>query len=103
MSVESHLKELFSLEGKTILLTGAAGGIGGALAKGMAGIGGAVCLCDVSKERLQALEEEIRQDGGTAEAYVMDVTKKESIQHVVSAIAEKYGKIDVLCNVAGIN
>ncbi len=103
MSVESHLKELFSLEGKTILLTGAAGGIGGALAKGMAGIGAAVCLCDVSKERLLALEEEIRQDGGKAEAYVMDVTKKESIQHVVSAIAEKYGKIDVLCNVAGIN
>lgn len=103
MSIETHLKNLFSLEGKVILMTGAAGGIGGALAKGMAGIGGILCNCDISEKGLAALKEEILAEGGQAESYIMDVSKADSIQAAVDAVIAAHGRIDVLVNVAGIN
>lgn len=103
MSVEKTLKDLFSLEGKVVLLTGAAGGIGEALAKGMAGAGATLCNCDLNKERLQQLDEEIIQEGGKSSSYVLNVADKESIQSCVDAIIADYGKIDVLINCAGIN
>ncbi|MFH1880861.1 MAG: SDR family NAD(P)-dependent oxidoreductase, partial [Bacillota bacterium] len=52
MSVEANLKNLFSLEGKVVLITGAAGGIGAELAKGMAGVGASIANCDVDEKRL---------------------------------------------------
>lgn len=103
MSMESNLKSLFSLENKVVLMTGAAGGIGAALAKGMAGIGATMCNCDVSAQGLEALEGEIKAAGGDAHSYIMDVTKNDSINAAVDAIAAKFGRIDVLVNVAGIN
>lgn len=103
MSVEKKLKELFSLEGKVVLMTGAAGGIGAALAKGMAGVGAVMCNCDVSEKGLNVLADEITAAGGKAGSYIMDVTDRSSIQSCVDAIADEYGTIDVLVNVAGIN
>jgi NADP-dependent 3-hydroxy acid dehydrogenase YdfG len=58
MSVESSLKNLFSLEGKVVMLTGAAGGIGAELARGMAGAGAAMADCDVQGNRLEELKDE---------------------------------------------
>jgi NAD(P)-dependent dehydrogenase (short-subunit alcohol dehydrogenase family) len=103
MSVESNLKKLFSLEGKVILMTGAAGGIGAELSKGMAGAGAVMCNCDISERSLAELANAIVSEGGAAESYVMDVTDKKSIQAAVDAAAAKFGRIDVLVNVAGIN
>lgn len=103
MSVENNLKNLFSLEGKVVLLTGAAGGIGEALAKGMAGVGATMCNCDINTERLKKLDEEIIQEGGKSSSYVLNVTDKVSINSCVETIIKDYGKIDVLINCAGIN
>lgn len=103
MSVESNLAKLFSLEGKVVLLTGAAGGIGAALSKGMAGIGALMCNCDISEKGLRALDEEIAAQGGKSVSYIMDVTSAKSIGAAVDAIIAQFGKIDVLVNVAGIN
>lgn len=103
MSIETNLKKLFSLEGKVIIMTGAAGGIGAALSKGMAGIGAIMCNCDISEEGLKALEHKIAEEGGQAKSYVMDVTDRGNIQAVIDSIVEEYGTIDVLVNVAGIN
>lgn len=103
MSVENNLKKLFSLEGKVVLITGAAGGIGSELSCGMAGIGAITCNCDISEKGLKAVEEKIRAEGGTARSYVMNVTDQNSIQQAVDAIVAEFGRIDVLCNVAGIN
>lgn len=103
MSVESNLKKLFSLEGKIVLLTGAAGGIGAVLSKGMAGIGATVCNCDVSEKGLKALADETVAEGGEARSYIMDVTDKASVQAAVDAVIAEFGRIDVLVNVAGIN
>ncbi|MDR1048576.1 MAG: SDR family oxidoreductase, partial [Synergistaceae bacterium] len=103
MSIESNLKKLFSLEGKVILMTGAAGGIGAELSKGMAGVGATLCNCDISERGLTELADAIAGEGGAAESYIMDVADRKSIQAAVDAAAAKFGRIDVLVNVAGIN
>lgn len=103
MSIESNLKKLFSLEGKVVLLTGAAGGIGMELAKGMAGVGATMCNCDIDRKRLEELDGEIRKEGGKSASHLMNVTDKKSIRDCVDAIIREYGKIDVLINCAGIN
>lgn len=103
MSSSEYLQKLFSLEGKVVVFTGAAGGIGSELTKGMASAGAALALCDIDKPRLGSLKEAIEKEGGVASVHEMDVTRKESIQSCVGQIAETYGHIDVLVNCAGIN
>jgi gluconate 5-dehydrogenase len=103
MSVESNLRKLFSLEGKVVLLTGAAGGIGSELARGMAGVGAGMALCDVDGKCLKELEDAILADNGKAKSYIMDVTSNESVKECVEAVVADFGSIDVLINAAGIN
>lgn len=103
MSIEDNLKKLYSLEGKVVLLTGAAGGIGMELARGMAGIGATMCNCDIDKERLVELDEAIKTNGGKSSSYILDVTDKKSIKSCVDAVIAEHGQIDVLINCAGIN
>lgn len=100
---QHYLQSLFSLEGKTILITGAAGGIGAAISRGLARAGGEVALCGRTLETCQALAEDIRAGGGTAGAFRLDVADMESIQPCIDEVVRRYGKIDVLFNVAGIN
>ena len=103
MGVEQNLKKLFSLEGKIIVLTGAAGGIGEALAKGLAGAGGEMVLCDVAMDRLKRIEGEIEEAGDHGKAVELDIMQLESIKACVEKIIKEYGRIDVLINCAGIN
>ena len=103
MSVESNLKKLFSLEEKVILITGAAGGIGAELSRGMAGAGAFMCNCDINECGLNELSEAIAREGGSARSYVMDVRDKASINAAVDSAVAEFGRIDVLVNVAGIN
>lgn len=103
MSVEQSLKELFSLEGKIILMTGAAGGIGSVVAKGLAGAGAEMALCDLDLEKTQQLAEEIRLSGGKARAYALNIAHMDEIRRCVSEVAADCGRIDVLVNCAGIN
>lgn len=103
MSVESNLKKLFSLEGKTVLITGAAGGIGAALSKGMAGVGAVMCNCDINRSGLDELGDAIAEAGNIARSFIMDVRDRGSIQAAVDAVIGEFGRIDVLVNVAGIN
>jgi len=103
MDVRNKLAELFSLEGKVTVLTGAAGGIGSALARGMAAVGADMALCDIAEDRLSRLRDEIHADGGSAGAYRMDMLGMEDIQECVARIIRDKGRIDVLINCAGIN
>ena len=103
MSVEANLKKLFSLEGKVVLMTGAAGGIGAELSKGMAGAGASMCNCDISEKGLKELSDAITSEGGTARSYIMNVTDRQSIRASVDAVIAEFGRLDVLVNVAGIN
>ena len=101
--VAENLKKLFSLEDKVVLLTGAAGGIGSVLAKGLAGVGGVMALCDLDTGLLGSLQTDIARDGGRAASYRLDITEREGIASCVAAVISEFGKIDVLVNCAGIN
>lgn len=103
MSVASNLEKIFSLENKVILLTGAAGGIGEVLAKGLAGAGGDMVLCDIAMDKLDALVEKIQQAGDKAKGYELNVANMDSIKSCVDKVIADYGRIDVLINCAGIN
>ena len=98
--IGEYLEKIFSLEGKTAIITGAAGGIGAELSKGLASSGANVALCDVNVEGLEKLQAEI---GARAHAFAMDIADFDSLPDIVETISKINGRIDVLVNCAGIN
>ncbi|HMU10474.1 MAG TPA: SDR family oxidoreductase [Ferruginibacter sp.] len=90
---------MFSLKSKTAVITGAASGIGKAVALVFAKQGAAVHLLDMNAEALAAAVEEIKRSGGNAIAYQLDVTS----QSAVKSVFEKIGRVDILVNCAGIS
>ena len=103
MDQKEYLSSIVGLNGKTILITGASGGIGSAISKGVAQAGAEVALCGHTLSKCQDLSREIREMGGQAAAFHLDVADMDSIRKCVSEVIQHYGKIDVLFNVAGIN
>ncbi|MBN1262564.1 MAG: beta-ketoacyl-ACP reductase [Anaerolineae bacterium] len=85
------------LENKVALITGGAAGIGKATAIRFAEEGAKVVICDVNEEDGQALAEEIN-----GAFYKVDVTDRQDVQAWVDDVLEKFGKIDILINNAGI-
>lgn len=101
MSMSENLEKLFSLKGKVVLLTGAVGGIGSELARGMAGVGADMALADLTIAPIDQLIGEL--DGENHAAFALDIRNLDSIRQLVSDVLERYGRIDVLVNCAGIN
>ena len=102
-SIARNLETLFSLKDKVILLTGSLGGIGRVFAEGFASVGATVALCDMNTDLLTELEKEIISKDGSASSHYLDFLNKESIKACVDAVIDKYDRIDVLVNCAGIN
>ena len=90
------------LAGKVSIVTGAARGIGLATALKFAREGALVALCDVDQAAVDGAVQEVRQAGGDALGFVVDVTRPATIRAMVDAVMQKYGRIDVLVNNAGI-
>ncbi len=89
-------------EGKIAVVTGAARGIGQAIAFDLAAKGAGVVVCDIKEEWLAETAEGIRKLGREAWCRELDVTNTEAVQNVFSEIAEATGRIDILVNNAGI-
>jgi len=89
-------------KGKTALITGASSGIGAATARKLAQEGLRVVLVARREDRLQALAEEIRTDGGQAEVIAADLTSEEARQGIYETIRRRWGPVDVLANNAGL-
>jgi 3-oxoacyl-[acyl-carrier protein] reductase len=89
-----------SLAGKTILVTGAAQGIGAATAANIVNLGGRVVLVDLAAEKLQSVASELGSDKATA--HVGSVTDEAFLADTVSSAVQQFGQIDGLVNNAGI-
>ena len=92
----------FSLNGKTVLITGASSGIGAHLARVASNAGARVVLAARRVERLQQLADDIRFDGGVALAVAMDVTDRASVEAAFDTAEAQLGVVDVVLNNAGI-
>jgi NAD(P)-dependent dehydrogenase (short-subunit alcohol dehydrogenase family) len=90
------------LDGKAVLVTGAASGIGRATAHEAHAEGASLLLSDVRDERGEALAEEIRGDSGTAYYASCDVTDEGAVEAMVARAVEKLGRLDGAFNCAGI-
>ena len=97
-----YLNELFGLDGKVALVTGAGRGIGRALATALAGAGATVACSDVDEEAARETAAAIEDQNGRALALHIDCAEDSSIVAGVAATADKLGRLDVLVNNAGI-
>lgn len=84
------------------MVTGAALGIGAATAELFAEQGAKVALLDIDEEHCQKRTDLIRSRGGVADAYTVDVAKRDQLESAFHAIYERFGRVDVLINNAGI-
>ena len=87
---------------KVILVTGASGGIGEAIARDLAAAGAKILLGARRVDRIDAVAADIRARGGTAEARELDVTDRQAVMDFAGTAFELWGRIDVLVNNAGI-
>src|SRR6202012_3676929 len=90
------------LQNHIAVVTGAASGIGRAIALGYAREGAQVALLDLNETAAAEAAQEIRRSGGQAESFRLDVTKREDCIAVAKRIAEQVGKVSILVNNAGI-
>lgn len=92
----------FSLEGKVALVTGAAYGIGFAMAEALANAGAKIAFNCRGQEHLEKALEAYKEKGIEAHGYICDVTDEESVQKMVAEIKAEIGSVDILVNNAGI-
>jgi NAD(P)-dependent dehydrogenase (short-subunit alcohol dehydrogenase family) len=90
------------LQGHVAVITGAAGGIGSAIARRFAREAAAVALLDKDAKKLKALQKEISQAGGHAGVFEVDITNAKDVAKVIKAVVKAFGKITLLVNSAGL-
>lgn len=91
------------LQGKTIVITGAASGIGAGIARGFVAEGANVVLADLNDQVASAVAQELTEAGGNALAVKVDVTDRAQVRAGIEAAVERFGRIDAYFNNAGMN
>src|SRR5579862_873729 len=94
--------KLLSLEGKVSLVTGAASGIGRGIAVRLAEMGAATVLFDIDREKGESVAAQIARHGARSHLICGDVRSTQDCRRAVQETIQKFGKIDILCNNAGI-
>ncbi len=89
--------------GRVAVITGGASGIGRALGERFALEGSIVVVADVDVDGAEAVAAGIRSAGGRATAHRVDVTDPDSVEQLAAATLERHGRVDVLCNNAGVS
>lgn len=93
---------MLNVENKVIAITGASSGIGEATAKLLAQNGAKVVLGARRTEKLEQIVEAVRSEGGTAEFKAVDVANREDMKVFIHFAKDKFGRIDVIYNNAGV-
>lgn len=101
-SIPERAAQLLSLEDKVAMVTGAASGIGLGIALRLAEMGCSVALLDIDKGKADDAAEEIRKSSAEAVVLRCDVRNAEDCRKATDAVVQKWGKVDILCNCAGI-
>ena len=93
----------FRLDGRTAMVTGAGGGIGARIALGLAQYGAAVACVDLAGEGLEHCVNTVRQHGGAAAAYPVDITDADALNRCVPAAESALGPLSLAVNCAGVH
>ncbi len=95
---------LFSLEGKNVVVMGGAGGMGQSVARGLCEYGGSIALCDIAAHSLEKAAEFVKGDTGReVRTYVVQATEESDVARLVEDIVKDMGSVDVLVNAQGYN
>jgi NAD(P)-dependent dehydrogenase (short-subunit alcohol dehydrogenase family) len=94
---------LFSLHGDVAVVIGGGGVLAGAMAEGLAAAGARLAIAGRTQEHADSRATSIASHGGEAFGIQCDVTRKADLQRVLDRTLERFGKIDVLVNAAGVN
>ena len=93
---------MIDIKGKIAVITGCSSGVGEATAKLFAKQGAKLVICARRTEKLNDVASQISSEGGEVTAITADISKSEDAQAVIDACMEKYGRIDILVNCAGV-
>jgi NAD(P)-dependent dehydrogenase (short-subunit alcohol dehydrogenase family) len=97
------MDSLFSVQGKTIVITGGAGVLGAAMAKSLARAGAKVAVADLDMDRANQVCKDIESEGGTALPVLVNVLDKDQIEKAAASAIATLGHVDILINGAGGN
>jgi gluconate 5-dehydrogenase len=95
------IKDLFSLEGKTAIVTGGGRGLGDQMASGLAEAGSNIVVCSRKLENCEEIAHRIQSLGVKTLALRCDLVREEEIDHVIKETIKEFGKIDILVNNSG--
>lgn len=93
---------LFSISGKVAVITGGSMGLGRSMAVGFGAAGAKVVIASRTKRLIEETADEITKKGGEALAVSVDIRSQEDIEKMFNAAAERYGRVDIVVNNAGI-
>jgi len=99
----AYLEKLFGLSGRTAVVVGGTGVLGGALAEGLARAGAFVVVAGRGAERGEACVERICSAGGSGSFASVDAVDRASVQELLAGVIGSRGRVDILVNCAGVN
>jgi NAD(P)-dependent dehydrogenase (short-subunit alcohol dehydrogenase family) len=91
-----------NMKGKVVLVTGAASGLGRATAIKLAHAGADLCIVDVNAAGLEQTAEVLRASGSRVVIHATDLSERDNCNHAIERAVAEFGRLDALCNVAGI-
>jgi len=103
MPDQNHISQLFRLDGKVALVTGASKGIGEAMARGLAEFGARVVLSSRKQDAIDSVAGEFKANGLEATGIAANMGSIDDIQSLVDQTVEVYGGIDIIINNAAVN